>query len=103
MFRSTGLKPFAIAGALCLFALPTQDVAMSATLGDPKAGKAFAQSECASCHAVEADKLNSPVAEATPFQIIADTPGMTRTALAVFLRTPHPTMPNLIVDGDDTD
>ena len=45
----------------------------------------------------------SPVDAATPFQVIANTGGMTRTALYVFFRTPHTTMPNLVVQGDDLD
>jgi mono/diheme cytochrome c family protein len=55
---------------------------------------------CAECHAIDRSRP-SPNLKATPFGTVADTPGMTATALAVWLRTPHPTMPNLIVaDGD---
>ncbi|MFY0610378.1 MAG: cytochrome C [Hyphomicrobiaceae bacterium] len=75
----------------------------AATLGEPTAGKAYAQMHCASCHSIVPNGNTSPVAEALPFQMIADTGGMTRTALFVFFRTPHPTMPNLIVRGDDVD
>jgi mono/diheme cytochrome c family protein len=84
---------------LCL----TLASAQAATLGDPSAGQAYARTHCASCHSIEADGDTSPVDEATPLQAIADTGGMTRTALYVFFRTPHSTMPNLIVRGDDVD
>ena len=77
--------------------------AQAATLGDPAAGQAYARTHCSSCHSIESDGNTSPVDEATPLQAIADTGGMTRTALLVFFRSPHSTMPNLIVRGDDVD
>ena len=89
--------------ALSAFALLAHSPANAATLGDPKAGQAYAQTHCASCHSIVPNGNTSPVDEATPFQKIADTGGMTRTALFVFFRSPHPTMPNLIVQGDDAD
>ncbi|MEQ1611663.1 MAG: hypothetical protein ABL904_02840, partial [Hyphomicrobiaceae bacterium] len=64
-------------------------------LGDARAGQAYAQKICAECHAVLGSEEASPVARATPFKTVANTPGMTGTAIAVWLRTPHPTMPNL--------
>jgi len=73
------------------------------TIGDVSQGQSFAQKICSSCHAVLADQFLSPVAEATPFQKVADTPGMTRTALTVFFRTPHKKMPNLIISGTEAD
>ena len=75
----------------------------AATLGDPKAGQVYAQTHCVSCHSIVPNGNTSPVTAATPFQTISDTGGMTRTALFVFFRSPHPTMPNLVVRGDDID
>ena len=92
-----------IVPALLAFVSLTQDLANAATLGDPKAGQTYARTHCASCHSILPDGNASPVNEATPFQKIADTGGMNRTALFVFFRSPHPTMPNLIVRGDDKD
>lgn len=77
--------------------------AHAAALGDPKLGQAYAEIHCASCHSIVPHGNTSPVSEATPFQEVADTGGMTRTALIVFLQSPHPTMPNLIVQGDNAD
>jgi mono/diheme cytochrome c family protein len=77
--------------------------ASAATLGNVNAGELYAQTHCVSCHSIVPDGNTSPVAAATPFQMIADTGGMTRTALIVFLNSPHPTMPNLVVSGDDAD
>lgn len=85
------------------FGCLTLSSADAATLGDPKAGRTYAQTHCVSCHSIVPDGNTSPVNAATPFQMIADTGGMTRTALFVFFRSPHPTMPNLVVRGDDVD
>jgi mono/diheme cytochrome c family protein len=72
-------------------------------LGNADGGRTYALQTCASCHAVQLQELESPVAEATPFKMIADRPEMTRLALRVFLQSPHPSMPNLMVDGEDAD
>lgn len=63
--------------------------------GDPVAGGAFAREACASCHATRSGTMASPDPDAPAFQEVADTPGMTATALTVWLQTSHPTMPNL--------
>jgi mono/diheme cytochrome c family protein len=70
-------------------------------VGEPLVGQAFAQKVCAECHAVLGSQENSPNPKATPFKVVANTPGMTGTAIAVWLRTPHPTMPNLILAQND--
>ena len=41
--------------------------------------------------------------QAPSFKKIANTPGMSVTALTVWSRTTHPTMPNLIIEPDDMD
>lgn len=92
-----------IALALCLLAQPFNQSSFAASLGDPMAGKAYAQVHCASCHSIVQGGNTSPNDSAPPFQDVANAPGMQRTALIVFLRTPHETMPNLIVQGDDAD
>jgi mono/diheme cytochrome c family protein len=63
-------------------------------MGDLIAGRAFAREVCASCHSVEPSQTASN-ASAPSFQQVADTPGMTATALTVWLQTSHPTMPNI--------
>jgi len=65
--------------------------------GDPRAGRAFAQAHCAQCHG----RHVSPNVDAPPFVNVAKTPGMTGRALAVFLQTSHPTMPNFVVGKKD--
>lgn len=72
-------------------------------IGDARRGLEYAQATCARCHAVLFEDASSPVFDAPPFKTVADTPGITRLALSVFLQSPHPTMPNLIVEGEDAD
>jgi mono/diheme cytochrome c family protein len=69
--------------------------------GDADRGRKYALQMCASCHAVQLQDSESPVAEATPFKMIADRPEMTRLALRVFFQSPHPSMPNLMVEDED--
>jgi hypothetical protein len=55
----------------------------------------------AECHFIERAGTPSPNTAAPPFAAVANTPGMTDVALAVFLYTPHPTMPNLVIPTPD--
>lgn len=84
---------------LVLGALP----AYADGIGNPARGLEYAQANCAGCHAVLKDETESPNPDSPAFAAVAATPGMTRTALSVFLQSPHPTMPNLIVAGEDAD
>ena len=61
--------------AAALFSAKAQD-------GDIMAGHAFAREACRACHKVGRQP---------------STPGMTATAIRVFLTTSHPKMPNLIL------
>ena len=72
-------------------------------IGDPRKGLSYARKVCASCHNVLRSDAASPNRRATTFKRIANTPGMSVTALTVWSRTTHPTMPNLIIDPDDMD
>jgi mono/diheme cytochrome c family protein len=70
------------------------------TRGDPNRGYRFAERVCAQCHAIERNELGSPLDDAPTFSAIAQSSGMTGLALSVFLRTPHSTMPNLVLSMD---
>jgi mono/diheme cytochrome c family protein len=70
--------------------------------GDWRKGRGLARGVCAECHAVRARELRSPNANAPRFTTIASTPGMTAMALNAALHTSHPTMPNVVLDADDT-
>jgi mono/diheme cytochrome c family protein len=68
--------------------------------GDPQKGRVLARAVCLACHAVEKGR-SSPDPTAPTFEHIASVPGMSTMALAVALRTPHRTMPNLVLEGDE--
>lgn len=72
-------------------------------IGDAHRGLAYAQKICAECHNVLRSDAVSPNPVAPPFKKIANTPGMSITALTVWSRTSHPTMPNLIIEPHDMD
>jgi mono/diheme cytochrome c family protein len=72
-------------------------------IGNTMRGLEYAQTNCAGCHAILKDETESPNPDSPAFAAVAVTPGITRTALSVFLQSPHPTMPNLIVEGEDAD
>ena len=71
--------------------------------GDARKGYAYAERVCAQCHGIRGSDPASPVAGLATFKTIANTPGMTGTAIAVWLQTPHKAMPNLIVEREDRD
>jgi mono/diheme cytochrome c family protein len=88
-----------LAVVLALCAAPTGLSAQET--GSVQEGQRMAREVCASCHAVENDDAFSPVFPAPTFVKVANTPGMTATALSVVLRTPHRTMPDLILKSDE--
>jgi len=71
--------------------------------GNSALGYAYAEQNCASCHAIGAADTYSPDPLARSFDAIANTPGLTRTALNAWLNSSHTDMPNLIVDPDSID
>lgn len=73
------------------------------TLGNAGQGQVYARAHCAECHAVEPLGDLSPELNAPPFVHVANTPGMTERALAVWLQTSHPSMPDLIIPEDARD
>jgi mono/diheme cytochrome c family protein len=79
-------------------AAPAQDV------GDIQQGRQLAVDVCASCHAVRAGETRSHVAAAPSFEVVANTPGMTATALAFWLTAhAHPTMPMIRLSQQEVD
>jgi mono/diheme cytochrome c family protein len=72
--------------------------------GDLQAGRAYAQRVCSPCHRIEPDPHAQRMFEIAPdFQEIANTSGMTATALSAFLHTSHPKMPNFILSPEASD
>lgn len=81
-----------IAGS-ALFLVATLLSALGQQLGDPVAGERLAAHNCATCHGAHG--------AAPAFAAIAAMPSTTQTSLAVFLRTSHASMPNLILSAAD--
>jgi mono/diheme cytochrome c family protein len=71
-----------------LLAVPA--IALAEEVGDPQAGHTYAQKVCAECHAVERGEKLSPYLDLPSFQAVADSPGITERALAVWLTNPQP-------------
>jgi mono/diheme cytochrome c family protein len=66
--------------------------------GEIAAGHSFARAACSACHVVDAEERPPRRIFIGPaFRNIANTPGITATALRVFLTTSHPKVPNPIV------
>ena len=65
--------------------------------GDIAAGHTFAREACKPCHVVEPPNAPRMFEIGPAFRDIADAPGMTATALKVFLTSSHPKMPNLVL------
>ncbi len=71
-------------------------------LGNQEQGHAYAQRACAECHAVDKD-TTMLFSDVPSFQDVADSEGMSPRALAVWLQTSHPNMPDFIIPPDDMD
>ncbi|MEX0347090.1 MAG: cytochrome c [Rhizobiaceae bacterium] len=70
--------------------------------GNVADGQILAREVCAECHAVDEGFMISPNPEAPSFTEIADKPGMTELALSVWFQSPHPTMPNFILEEKES-
>ncbi|HVQ81967.1 MAG: cytochrome c [Pseudolabrys sp.] len=77
--------------------------AKAAQIGSVEQGLAIARDRCAECHLTIKDNGSSTNEKAPTFARIANTPGMTATALRAALNTSHRTMPNLVIKDDDVD
>ena len=75
----------------------------SQELGSARQGHMLAETVCAECHAVEKGALRSRNSHAPTFESIAAMPGMTATAVRVWLRSAHREMPNLVLKPDEVD
>ena len=87
--------------AMALVLMP--GIAEAVEFGNPKLGLAYARENCAGCHRVEVGGAISPSPVVPSFESIANTLGMTARALNVWMQTPHPTMPNLIIPTEERD
>ena len=93
------MKLYTVAASVTLAALSLSAHAQNpGGPGNVQAGRELAILSCSECHVVVPRRGALRRAGGPPdFADIAKIPNMTRTALLVFLRSPHPTMPNLIL------
>jgi mono/diheme cytochrome c family protein len=71
---------------------------------DPSLGRRLAETVCSECHQIDATSPNPEAKSGAPsFVAISRMPSMTELAIKVFLRSSHPTMPNLILTPDEID
>ena len=96
---SRAIRPCFAAGAIVLSAVATQ----AAQIGSVEEGLTIARERCAACHLVVNENGRSINEKAPTFARIANTPGMTPSALRAALNTSHNTMPNLIIKDDDAE
>lgn len=68
--------------------------------GSAAAGLAYAEQNCAQCHAVLRDQTMSPHPDAPAFAEIVTTPGMGGLALNVWLHSEHEQMPHLLIESE---
>jgi len=66
----------------------------SVSAADARKGETLARRWCAACHIVATDQQRGTT-QSPPFSAIAGKPGFDETALAFFLLTPHPRMPDM--------
>ncbi len=94
-----------IPGLLAALALPIAALSSAADqqIGDAQVGLELARQVCAECHVVEQEQVPSFYSDAPSFMAIAEIPGMTALAVRVALRTPHRTMPNLVLEEAEID
>ena len=71
-------------------------------VGSAQRGLQLARNMCADCHLVVKEAGRSAVPQAPTFGTIAMTPGLTGAALTAMLQSSHRTMPNIVIQGDDT-
>ena len=72
------------------------------SVGNARAGRNHAVQVCAECHDVRPRETGTPSKSGAPgFHAIANAKTTSAMGLNVFLVTPHPTMPNLIIGEED--
>lgn len=105
MSRSTWIHvaPTVMIALVTLFFIRPHD-ASAATLSEDSvaAGHRLADAWCKECHTIEATPA-LPAAAAPDFADIAGRPSTTALSLKVFLRTNHPSMPNIVIAPDQAD
>jgi mono/diheme cytochrome c family protein len=76
------------------FLLLATPVGTTAHAADALKGETLAKRWCATCHIVASDQQRGTT-QAPPFSAVAGKPNFNEAALAYFLLTPHPRMPDM--------
>jgi mono/diheme cytochrome c family protein len=84
-----------IAVMTAVVAISTRVVAQD--VGDAGEGFATAQTFCSQCHAIRKGEARLPGSKSPTFVEVANTRGMTATALIVALTSPHAGMPMFVL------
>jgi mono/diheme cytochrome c family protein len=76
----------------------------SAQSADPSLGRHLAKTVCSVCHQTDAaSPTPGPNPAAPSFVDISRMPSMSELAIKVFLRSSHPSMPNIILSPEEID
>ena len=86
-----------------VLAVGLPSLARAVEIGDVNSGKSFAATNCAECHAIEGKNAISPNPDAPSFYAVSAMPSTTRMSLEVWMKSTHPTMPNLILSAEEID
>jgi mono/diheme cytochrome c family protein len=75
-----------------------------AQTADPAVGRRLAEAVCSACHQVGPVSTPQPAnSDAPSFLDISRMSSTNELAIKVFLRSSHPTMPNIMLDQEETD
>jgi mono/diheme cytochrome c family protein len=91
-----------LAAVIALFLILRQASGAAPGADRIAAGHQLAEAWCATCHVIEATTAGASHA-APDFVQVANLPSTTALSLKVFLRSNHPSMPNLVLTPDQTD
>jgi mono/diheme cytochrome c family protein len=97
LLPTTLLAAFTVAATFATIA----GLARAQQTGSVREGFKLASEVCSECHLVVKRPGLSSNPDAPTFAAIANTKGVTRTALFAMLQTSHQKMPNLVIKGDD--
>jgi mono/diheme cytochrome c family protein len=70
---------------------------------DLSVGRHLAETVCSACHQIDAASPTGKNPAAPSFVDISRMPSTSELAIKVFLRTPHPIMPNFILSPEEID
>lgn len=87
---------------LVLMAAAVMLIGLHDARADAARGRTLSERWCSQCHGVVPHQTSADP-KAPTFSTIAGEPSITETSLHVFLRTPHFTMPNVMLNSDDMD